>query len=810
MLSDLRFALRTFRRSPGLIAAAVLATALGVGANTAIFSVIQAVLLRPLPYHDSARLVMIWEKNPVFKGILAERLPVAGRNYVEWKRLARSFSGMAAMDQIRVQVTGADRPEDLEAVHITTDFLPLLGRSPLFGRSFSSGETIEGKDQVALVSYAFFRRRFGGDPHNLGGNIQINGKSYTVIGVLPSDFHLPALFQGFDVRRPDIWLPKNTTFNANQESNRIHYVIARLRDGATIQQARAEMAVIARGLERQYPKIDTGFTTSLFPLSVEDVSPSTSRTVLALQVAVGFVLLIACANVANLLLARSAGRGREMAIRAAMGATRGRLVRQALGESILLSAAGGLLGLLLAVGAMAGIKALAPEDNYHFHEVGLNWAVMAFGIGVSALSGLIFGLAPAMGASAANLQETLTQDGRAGVGRKTRRLSNSLVVAEVALALILLAGAGLMLRSLGNVLGVKPGFDAAHVLSMHIRLPFTRYSNDQQLRAFTNSLLDRTSQLPGVESAAVASGLPLMDNLSVTTYQVEGQPPADLAQTPETDVKQVSEDYFRTIGTPILKGRGFTRQEAEPEGSPAGILTVSLARQIAPHGDALGRRLLIGGGSQQVAVTIVAIVPDTHEMGLDESPRPELFIPAHNIQDMALLVRTKGNPMAIESAVRAAVSAIDKDQAVVDVKPLAEHLHGTTQQRRFDSLLFASFAALALLLAAVGLYGVLSYSVMLRTREIGVRMALGARGGDVVRLILRHGLLMVLLGTLVGGLGALQLTQLMQSLVFGMSASDPLTFASVAGVLLLVAAVACYVPARRASRMDPMRALRTE
>jgi putative ABC transport system permease protein len=811
MLADLRFALRTFRRSPGLIAAAVLATALGVGANTAIFSVIQAVLLRPLPYRDSARLVMIWEKNPVFKGFLAERLPVAGRNYVEWKRQAHSFSGMAAMQQVRVQLTGIDRPEDLEAVQITPDFLPVLGRTPLLGRLFTPDETAAGKDQVALVSHAFFERHFGGDRQRLGSTIQLGGKPYTVIGVLPPDFHLPALFQGFDVRRPDIWLPMPETFNAAQETNRINYVIARLRDGASLQQARAEMAVIASGLQQQYPKIDTGFATSVFPLSVEDVSPSTSRTVLALQVAVGFVLLIACANVANLLLARSAGRGREMAIRAAMGATRGRLMRQALGESILLSAAGGLLGLLLAVGAMAGIKALAPQDNYHFHEIGLNWTVLAFGIGVAALSGLIFGLAPAMGASAANLQETLTQDGRAGVGRKTRRLSNSLVVAEVALALILLAGAGLMLRSLGNVLGVNPGFHAGHVLSMHIRLPDERYSKDEQLVAFTDRLLERARQLPGVESVAVASGLPLMDNLSVITYRVEGvAPPGDSAQTPETDMKGVSEDYFRTIGTPILRGREFTRQDSAPKAEPVVAVTLSLARQIAPHGDALGRRIILGGGDQATTATVVAIVPDTHEMGLDESPRAELFMPGYNIQEMALMVRTRGDPMALEGAVRAVVTDIDKDQAVVDVKPLAEHLHGTTQQRRFDSLLFASFAGLALLLAAVGLYGVLSYSVMLRTREIGVRIALGARGGDVVRLILRHGLLMVLLGTLVGALGALELTQWMQSLVFGMSASDPLTFAAVAVVLLLVAALACYIPARRASRMDPLRALRVE
>jgi len=810
-MADLRFALRTFRRSPGLIAAAVLATALGVGANTAIFSVIQAVLLRPLPYRDSARLLMLWEKNPIFKGFLAERLPVAGRNYVEWKRQAHSFNGMAAMQQVRVQLTGTDRPEDLEAVRVTPDFLPVLGRTPLLGRLFTPDETLDGKNQVALVSDAFFERHFGGDQRRLGSTIQLAGKPYTVIGVLPPDFHLPALFQGMDVRRPDIWLPLSETFNAAQETNHINYVIARLRDGASIQQARAEMAVIAHALQQQYPKIDTGFTASLFPLSVEDVSPSTSRTVLALQVAVGFVLLIACANVANLLLARSAGRGREMAIRAAIGATRGRLVRQALGESILLSGAGCLLGLLLAVGAMAGIRALAPEDNYHFREIGLNWTVLAFGIGVAALSGLIFGLAPAMGASAANLQETLTQDGRAGVGRRTRRMSNSLVVAEVALALILLAGAGLMLRSLGNVLGVNPGFHADRVLSMHIRLPYERYSKDEQLVAFNDRLLERVRQLPGVESAAVASGLPLMDNLQVSTYRVEGEaPPADPAQTPETDMKGVSEDYFRTIGTPILRGRQFTRQDAAPKTPPMVAVTLSLARQIAPRGDALGRRLILGSGDHTTTATVVAIVPDTHEMGLDESPRAELFMPGHDIQEPALMLHTKGDPMALEGAVRAVVAEIDKDQAVVDVKPLAEHLHGTTQQRRFDSLLFTGFAGLALLLAAVGLYGVLSYSVTLRTREIGVRMALGARGGDVVRLILRHGLLMVLVGTVVGALGALELTQLMQSLVFGMSASDPLTFAVVALVLLLVAALACYIPARRASRMDPLRALRVE
>ena len=810
MLSDLRFALRSFRRSPGLIAAAILATALGVGANTAIFSVMQTVLLRPLPYRDPARLAMLWEKNPIFKGFLAERLPVAGRNYVEWKRAARSFSRMAAMQAIRFQVTGTDKPEDVEAVRVTTDFIPLLGRSAWRGRLFLPGEANPGQDRVVVVSYAFFQRRFGGDARAIGRPIALNGQEYTVIGVLPPDFHLPALFQGFDVRRPDIWAPLSETFGADDEGDRANYVIARLRDGVSLDRARAEMAVLARGLERQYPKLDTGFSAGLFPLSVEDVSPATGRTVLALQVAVGFVLLIACANVANLLLARAVGRGREMAIRAAMGATRGRLLRQALSESLLVSAAGGLLGILLAVCAMAGIKALAPADNYHFHEVGLDWAVLLFAIGVAALSGVIFGLAPALGASAQNLHETLTQDGRAGTGRRARRLTSSLVAAEVALALVLLAGAGLMLRSLGNALNVNPGFQADHVLSMHIRLPEERYPTDERLQAFVDRLLERAAQLPGMESAAVADGLPLLDDLRVTSFQVEGEPPRDADHAPETDVKAVSEDYFRTVRAPILRGRGFTRQDTAAADTKAVILTDSLARQIFPRGDWLGRSLHIGGTVRGTRATVIGIVPDTHEMGPDTPARPEMFLPTRRIRNIALMLRVKGDPMALAGGVRSMVAAIDRDQAVVDLKPLAEHLHGATQERRFDSLLFAGFAGLALLLAAVGLYGVLSHSVMLRTREIGVRMALGAQGGDVVLLILRHALLMTLAGALLGCLGALELTRFMQSLVFGLSPSDPLTFGAAAVALLAVAAAASYLPARRASRLDPIEALRVE
>jgi putative ABC transport system permease protein len=813
MWADIRFALRTFRRSPGLIAAAILATALGVGANTAIFSVIQAVLLRPLPYHDAGRLVMLWEKNPVFKGFLAERLPVAGRNYLEWKSQAKSFSAMAATQEEGLQLTGTDQPQELKACRMTPEFLPMLGRTPALGRPFRPEEAEAGKDNVALLSYDFFQKRFNGDQTTLGRKILLNGKSYEVVGVLPADFHLPALFQGMDVRKPEVWLPMSAAaFTSDEkaqgtrtdETARINYVFARLRDGVTVEQARAEMRVIAKRLEERYPKLDPGFSASVFPLSVEDVSPATSRTVLALQVAVGFVLLIACANVANLLLARAAGRGREMAVRAALGASRARLVRQALSESLLLSGLGGALGLLLAVAAMAGIKALAPEDNYHFREVGLNWAVLAFGVAVAALSGIIFGIAPALGASSANLQEALVQDSRAGSGRKTRRLRGLLVVTEVALAVVLLAGAGLMVRSLGNVLGVNPGFRANNVLTMHINLPDDRYPNEAKIGAFCDQLLDRLSHLGGVQSAAISSGLPLMDNLQVMTFTVEGEPPP--AQAPETDVKRVSENYFATIGAPVLRGRGFTRQEAMADKVTVLAITDSLARQIFPRGDALGRVLRFGNRP----MTIVGIVPDTHEMGLDAPLRPEAFFPSRSIGGISVMLRTSGAPMALAKAAEAEVRAIDRDQPVSDVKSLEEHLHGSTQQRRFDTLLFAGFAGLALVLAAVGLYGVLSYSVTLRTREIGVRMALGAQAGDVARLVLRNGLGLTLAGVLAGGLAALALTRLMESLIFGVSASDPLTFGLVVLLLLGIAAVACYIPARRASRMDPILALRMD
>jgi putative ABC transport system permease protein len=785
MLSDLRFALRSFRRTPTLIAAAILATALGVGANTAIFSVVRAVLIKPLPYDRPDRLVMIWEKNPVFTGILAERMPVARGNFEEWKRQSTSFSGMEIKRFENAEVRAGDRPEQLGCEWVTPGFFALFGRQPAIGRGVEAG---------AVLSHSYWQKRFGGDPAAIGRAIRVANKSYPVAGVLPADFHLPATFEGMDRDTADVWLllPKDS-----QPFERTYEVFGRLRDGVSLDQARSELVATAKRLEAQFPDDNKGFTTSVWPIRVEDVNASTVRTVLALQVGVGFVLLIACANVANLLLARAAGRGREFAIRMALGASRGRLVRQTLAESLLLSILGGAAGLLLAVAAMQGISAFAPADNYHFHEIGLDWTVLAFEAGVAVLSGLVFGLVPAFSGTAENL--------RGGIApRGARRWRSALIVAEVAASVVLLAGAGLMIRSLGAVMGVAPGFDPDHVLAAHIRLPESRYNGKPgQVKAFCNQLLDRLGALGPVEAASISTGLPMADSLSVRTFHVEGQS----AEAPlETDVKEVSENYFRAAGSPILRGRGFTRQEAETEAKVV-IANEAFVRRIFANADPLGRAIIFGDNQRW---TIVGVVPDSHELGLEEPARPEIFAPTRELSAITVMARTKGDPKALTAALTAVVESIDKDQPVQDVKTLAEHLHETTEQRRFDTVLFGGMAALALVLAAVGLYGVLSYTVVLRRREIGVRMALGAQAGDVLRMVLRNGLALTLAGVAIGGAGALALTRLMRDLVFGISPSDPATFAFVAVALVLVALAACYVPARRAAAVDPMESLRAD
>jgi putative ABC transport system permease protein len=801
MITDFRFALRTFRRTPLLVGAAILATALGVGANTAIFSVIQAVLLRPLPYRDPSRIVMLWEKNPVFGGMLAERLPVAARNLSEWRHEATSFTAIEAVNFTTFDLTGGDRPEEVPAALVSPGFFDLFGRHPSIGRGFAPDEDTAGKDQVAVLSFDLWRRRFGEDPDIAGKQITANGKTYSIVGVLPADFHLPSAFQGMEPSRGELWVPLTRSALTAIDFQRRLYVYGRLRTGVTIGAARAEMTAIAKRLEARFDA-DHGFGASVWPIATEDLSPETVRTVWALQVAVGFVLLIACANVANLLLARAAGRGREMAIRAAVGASRGRLVRQALAESLLLGGLGGGLGLLLADFAMRAIAALAPRDNYHFHEIGLDWTVLAFAAGVAMASGLLFGIAPALTAAAGNLRDALVSDSRSGASRGSKRFRGALVVAEVAAAVVLLAGAGLMIRSLAASFRVSPGFDAAHVLTAHVRLPENRYSKPEQAEAFCNELLDHLARIPGVEAASLSNGLPMMDSLSVRSFRIPGDPRNEAR---ETDAKSVTEDYFRAAGMPILEGRGFTREDAAQE-SKVMLVNQTFAR-MAFAGHPLGKAVAFGDRTQPA---IVGVVPDTHELGLETPARPEVYLPTRRLTAMAVMLRTKGDPMSLGNALTAAVWAIDKDQPIVDIRSLSDHLSLSFEQRRFDTLLFGGLAGLALLLAAVGVYGVLSYSVLLRTRELGVRMALGAQEKDVLRLVVTDGLKLAGAGVAIGGAAALALTRFMSGIVFAVSPSDPVTFAGAVLVLLGVALAACYIPARRAAMIDPLRSLRAE
>ena len=809
VLQDLRYALRTFRTPPGFTAAAVLALALGVGANTAIFSVVHAVLLRPLPYRDPGSLVMVWEKNPAIGGFLAERLPAALKNYHVWKQ-SRSFSEMGAIEQLGLNLTGNEKPEQLEASRATSDFFSTLGVRPALGRDFLPGEGAPGRDRVAILSHKLFERRFSGDSHVLGRSVTLNNASYVIIGVLPREFHLPAMWEGFSQNKPEIWLPLNENPPEDALTSRTNFVFGRLAPGVTLAKARSEMDAIAKRLQQEDPKMNTGFTVSVYPLSVEDVGPDMSRTVLALQVAVGFVLLIACANVANLLLTKGAARAKELAIRVALGAARWRLIRQMFVESLLLSGIGGAVGLLLAAGAMRLIALLAPEDSYHLQELSLNPQVLGFTAVVIVLSAVIFGLAPSFHASDRNGAEALAQGGRSGSSGLSRRFRNVLVVAEVAFAVILLAGAGLMIRSLASMLSVDPGFRADHVLTMHVQLPDSKYEKPAQVRVFCNALLDRLTRLPGVESAAIASGLPMLDSLSLSPFSVEGRPAPASGDRQLADQKQVSEDYFRAVRTPLLKGRSFTRQDAEREQSEVVVVNEAFVRHFFPGVDPIGQVLVFGSAKKPNRKQIAGVVAGTRQMGLDTDVRPEIFFPTREIAGMSVMVRTTGDPLRLSSAVTAQVWAIDKDQPVADIMTLDKQVSQGSAQRRFNMLLFAGFAALALVLAAVGMYGVLSYTVTLRTREMGLRMALGAGPAQILKLIVGQGLAMTLIGIVIGTGAAFGLTELMRSLLFGIAPNDPVTFVAVPMVLLAVALVASYLPARRAARLDPMQSLRVE
>ncbi|HVX67042.1 MAG TPA: ABC transporter permease [Bryobacteraceae bacterium] len=807
---DLKYAARMLRRSPGFTLAAVFALALGIGANTAMFSVVNAVLLNSRPLaalKDPERLTMIWEKHPALSGFLAQRLPTCLQNYLAWQKQNRSFEDIGLVGKQNFNLTGvgpgAPRPEQVDAARATANFFSVLGASPRLGRSFTAEEMQPGRGHVAILSDELYRSRFHGDPRILERRIRVDSEDYQVVGVLPPGFELPAIWEGFDQVKAQLWVPVTMGTSDGQRKDRNYYAYGRLKPGVNLSQARAEMAVIAKSTERADPDLNGGAGANVFPVSVEDVSPLLRRSLLVLQVAVAFVLLIACANVANLLLTRAVGREREIAIRVALGAGRARVIRQTLTESLLLSALGGAAGLLLAYWGLDAVAALAPADTHGFRELRIDPLVLGFTVLAALAAGVLFGIAPSLNAGRGGLSGRLGHGGRT-VGGGSNRLRGALVVSEIALSIVLLIGAGLLIRSLASLTAVDPGFRPDHLLKARITLPRAKYSRPEQLVAFGDTLLAAVRNLPGVRYATLANGVP-MQELSIAVYGLEGVP-ARPGEPRTAAASRAREDYFETLGIRLIRGRLFTRRDVEGAKPTPIIVNETFARQNWPNQDPIGKVVLQDGERGSV----VGVVADMRQLGPDTPIRPQLFFPSARLQAPMLLVRTAGDPMALAPAVEKLVWNIDREQPVWSVGTMDTVLHDWTSGRRFNMFVLLAFAALALVLAAVGLYGVLAYSVSLRTREIGIRVALGAEPGTIARLVVGRGFLLTLAGVGTGLAAAFALTRLMASLLYGVSATDPLTFAGVALSLVLVSLAASYLPARRAARVAPMEALRVE
>jgi len=806
---DVTYAVRTLRKSPGATLAAVAALALGMGANTAMFSVVDAVLLHSAALRglrDPGSLVMVWERNPAMMSFLAERMPVALGNYRDWKRQNRSFSGMTALASSNVNVGGKsrvanERPQRVESMAVEPNFFTLLGVRPSLGRAFTADD--EGRNAVMLGA-GFFRQRFGNSANLDGKTIRVDGSERAVIGVIPDSFEFPGMWEGTDQRRPQVWVPAVTT-SAHTEQElwpRTWLVYARLRPGVTLEQARSEMTAIAQNDLKVNPGPNQGFGINVFSVAQEDVGSDLRRTLAVLQVAVGFVLLIACANVANLLLARAVGREREIAIRLALGAWRWRIVRLMLTESVLLSLLGAAAGLLLAVWSLGTISALAPGDTHGFHELRLDLPVLGFTFVVSVLTGAVFGLVPGLHAARQNLHQSLSQGGRS-ISGGPQWLRSGMVAGEVALALILLVGAGLMIRSLSALMNVDPGFQVDHLLTLQ-----TGPVDETHARSFTAQLLEKVQHLPGVKSASISSGLP-MESVTEANYRIEGRPKTN--DLPIAGYTRATETFFRTMGIPIRRGRGFTQAEAEAKDPGVLIVNEAFARKNWPGEDPLGKIVMLPGGDKEDRrVPVVGVIGNLHEMGPDAETRPEIFLPQRSFSDINLAVRTIGDENTLRRALEQAVWSVDPSMPVQQIRAMPQVLHDWPAERRFTMTVLGGFAGLALLLSSLGLYGVLAYVVTLRTRELGIRVALGATAREVRRLVVGQGLRMTALGMAIGLVGALALTRVMHSLVFGVSTYDPLTFAAVVVALTVVTMLASYIPARRATKVDPMEALRME
>ncbi len=814
LIQDLRYAVRSLIKRPGLTAVALITLALGIGANTAIFSVVNAVVLRPLPYADPGRLVMLWESMPG-----TDQRSVAPGNFADWRDQNQTFEELAAVFYGNFNLTGRGESERIDGATITSNFMHVLGAQPQLGRTFAADDDEHQDRNLVLISDSLWRRRFGAQPDIVNSAIIIDDQSYTVAGVMARGFHFPERSEMWVLGRNRSAVPVALAAQApNQDwvhMRDAHFirVIGRLKPGMTLSQAQSDIAAIARRLEQQYPDTNAGLGSSLVSLHTQIVG-DVRATLFILLGAVGLVLLIACTNVANLMLARASQREREIAIRAAMGASRRQLIRQLLTESLVLSSLGGLIGLVVSIWIVDLFVRLSPGDIPRLEEAGLDLRLFGFALLISTAAGIGFGLLPALHAAATNLNSSLKDASKGSESGQRRRARNVLVVTEVALAQVLLVAGALLALSYVRVAQINPGFNPDRVLTAKIAPAREKYPDAKSRTAFYATVLENLHRLPGVESAAMVMSLPLSGASINRGFRVEGRPEPKPNENVTMDFQIISPEYFSTLEIPVRRGRGVSAADTE-NSQRVIVINETMARRYWPNDDPVGKRIALGDSSQESSWrTIVGVVADNRHAGLSELPVPTGFInyrqDAESWSRMGFVIKSKTDAGSLTSAVRHALAAIDPTQPVYAIEPMTNLLSASIAQRRFIMTLLGSLAALALVLAGIGVYGVISFSISERTREIGIRMALGASRVNVLRMVLSQGMKPVVIGIAIGiGVG-LALMRLLTSMLFQVSPTDARTFALVAIGMSLVALVACYLPARRATKVDPLTALRYE